>query len=174
MSARVIGIVGPSGVGKDTLMQGAAARHPGITLVQRVITRAHDAGGEDHTAVTPEGFARLRDEGGFALSWEAHGLCYGVPHGPFPGRVALVNLSRGVLDEAARVFPGFTAIEVTLPPEMLTKRLAARGREDASEIAARLARTAPSCAIPLTKIDNSGAPEQGIAALLSAIKDLTE
>ena len=47
MTGRFIAVVGPSGVGKDSVMQGMAARDPRIVLARRVITRPSDAGGED-------------------------------------------------------------------------------------------------------------------------------
>ena len=47
MGAHVIGVVGPSGVGKDTVMHALAAAQPGIKLARRVITRPVEAGGEE-------------------------------------------------------------------------------------------------------------------------------
>ena len=61
MSAgRLVVVVGPSGVGKDTLI-GALAEHcPEIVVARRVITRAAGAKGEDHDAVSEALFdARL-------------------------------------------------------------------------------------------------------------------
>lgn len=48
-------VVGPSGAGKDTLMNLAARRFKGredVHFVRRVITRHRDAGGEDHLSVS--------------------------------------------------------------------------------------------------------------------------
>ncbi|MGO7947103.1 phosphonate metabolism protein/1,5-bisphosphokinase (PRPP-forming) PhnN, partial [Rhizobium ruizarguesonis] len=53
-------VVGPSGAGKDTLMNLAARRFKGrddVHFVRRVITRQRDAGGEDHLSVSLQGFA---------------------------------------------------------------------------------------------------------------------
>ena len=80
-AGRLIAVVGPSGVGKDTIMRAMIAARPGLRRVRRVITRPADPGGEGHEAVSEAEFAaRLRD-GGFALHWRAHGLRYGVPVG---------------------------------------------------------------------------------------------
>ena len=75
----IFAVVGPSGAGKDTLIQGALAARPDLRLVRRVITRPTDAGGEDFEGVTEDDFAARRRAGDFALHWQAHGLSYGIP-----------------------------------------------------------------------------------------------
>jgi ribose 1,5-bisphosphokinase PhnN len=57
-------------------------------------------------------------------------------------------------------------------PAILAARLAARAREDAAEIEARLKRAAAlETAIPdAVRIDNSGALEAAIAAFVAALK----
>lgn len=80
MSGRVVAIVGPSGAGKDTLMYKATVQRPDLHLIRRVITRPADAGGEEFTSVNTEEFEQIRNDGKFALDWQAHGLSYGIPH----------------------------------------------------------------------------------------------
>lgn len=171
---RVIAVVGASGVGKDSLMRAAADARPGIALVRRVITRPPEAGGEAFESVTPRDFAARRAAGAFALDWQAHGLSYGIPRDLPAAPAVLVNLSRRVLDRAAAVFPGLRVAHVTAPPAVLAARLAARGREDAAAIAARLAREAPlpPCAAEIITIDNAGPLSHATAALLAAIGPL--
>ena len=75
-------VVGASGVGKDTLLNGARAALAAddrFVFARRTITRSADAGGEDHLFVPPDAFARTREAGGFLASWSAHGLDYGLP-----------------------------------------------------------------------------------------------
>ena len=50
MSGRVIAVVGHSGVGKDIVMYRFKGLMPNIHLVQRIITRDPDLGGEDYDA----------------------------------------------------------------------------------------------------------------------------
>lgn len=141
---RLIAVVGPSGVGKDSLIAGLLAAEPRLAVIRRAITRAPEAGGEVFDPLTPEAFAARRQAGDFALSWGAHGLFYGIPRTALAplaaGQDLLVNLSRGALTEARAIVPRFTVLHVTASPATLAARLAARGRETADDIAARLSR----------------------------------
>lgn len=174
-TGRLIVVVGPSGVGKDSLMDALCAARPGLHRVRRVITRAPDAGGECFEAVSREVFARRRAAGAFALSWQAHGLHYAIPADTLgvleAGDDALANLSRAVLAEARAVFPPLHVLSVTAPPEVLAQRLAGRGREPADEVSRRLGRAAPPppADVPVTEIDNGGALEDAAAAALAAL-----
>ncbi|MBP0484434.1 phosphonate metabolism protein/1,5-bisphosphokinase (PRPP-forming) PhnN [Sagittula salina] len=175
MSGRLIAVVGPSGVGKDSVMQGIAQAGPGIGLVRRVITRDPQAGGEDCLAVPPERFETMRQAGAFCLHWQAHGLHYGIPADlraqVAAGAVLLVNLSRAVLSEAQRLFPGLLVLELTAAPEVLAGRLAGRGRENEKDIAERLARAdfaLPEGVCSVT-LDNGGALADTVARALALI-----
>lgn len=165
-------VVGPSGAGKDTLLAAARARlagDPRIRFVRRVITRPAEAGGEDHEAVTEAEFSS-RDH---ALQWTAHGLHYGIPADIATdlaqGRVVVANVSRGVIAEAAARFPT-RVVEVTAPPHILAARLAARGREDAEDVARRLTRivSLPD-GIDVRRVVNDGTLDDGIARFMAAL-----
>jgi ribose 1,5-bisphosphokinase len=168
-------VVGPSGAGKDTLIDAVRARRPDLFIPRRVITRPADAGGEAHDALSPEAFASAAAAGAFALHWQAHGLCYGIPAGIeavlAAGRPVLANVSRTVIDTARARFTPLRILFVTAPAPVLAKRLAGRGRESVGEIAERLAR-APY-AVPsgpdVWLIDNSGTEQAGTAAFEEAL-----
>ena len=178
MSGALVLVAGPSGAGKDTLIRLARERlrdDPRFVFVRRVITRAGDAGGEDHEPATPEEFARRAAAGGFMLSWDAHGLRYGVPGSVeadlASGRVAIVHVSRGIIAEACARYPGSRVAIVTAPVEVLAARLATRGREPASEHQARLARPdlLPAKTRPIL-ISNDGEPEAAADALVALLR----
>jgi ribose 1,5-bisphosphokinase len=175
MSGRFIAVVGPSGVGKDSLIDAICVRRPDLARARRVITRAAAAGGEDHEAASPALFAARAAGGDFALHWRAHDLDYGIPGGVHAelgaGRDVLANLSRNVLGEAARVFQNVAVLCVTARPEVLTARLEARGRESRAEIARRLARPAPALpeGLAVIRVDNSGALDATVTATLAAL-----
>jgi ribose 1,5-bisphosphokinase len=167
--AMLVLVVGPSGAGKDTLLEGAKqalANDPRFHFVRRVITRAADAGGEVHEAVTDAEFA-MRD---FALQWQAHGLHYGIPADAIEGRVvAVANVSRTVVAEAARRFV-VQVIEVTAPSHIIAARLASRRREGAVDIAARMARTvALPDDVAVETVINDGSLETGVMRFVAAL-----
>lgn len=172
-------VVGPSGAGKDTLLDRARAElsgSPGFRFVRRTITRPAQAGGEDHEAITRTAFEARRDAGGFALWWEAHGLLYGLPADILQDfeqrRISVANVSRAMIADAAARF-AVHVVEITAPPEVLAARLAARGRESAADVAGRLARqVALPPEVPVTTIMNDGTAEQGAARLLAVLLSL--
>jgi phosphonate metabolism protein PhnN/1,5-bisphosphokinase (PRPP-forming) len=173
---RLFAVVGPSGAGKDTLIAGAMAARPDLRLVRRVITRPTEAGGEPFEGVTEAEFQARKACGDFALDWQAHGLSYGIPRAQVtgPGDV-IFNGSRAALPEAARVFPTLRVILVTAPDAVLAIRLAARGREDAADIQARLARAAFTLppGITATTVVNDTSLEEGVARLLAALQPVS-
>jgi len=159
---RLIAVVGPSGVGKDSVMQALADTMPGLVLVRRTITRPAQAGGEMHEEATEDAFLRLAAQGAFALSWAAHGHRYGIRRSALrpldEGRDCLVNLSRAVLAEAAALSPYLAILSLTARPETLAARLTARGREQPDAIRDRLARRGGDWpeGVPVVRIANDG------------------
>ena len=175
MSGRFIAVVGPSGVGKDTVMEAMAAADTRLALVRRVITRPTSAGGETFNGVSVPVFKAMERDGAFALSWTAHGLHYGIPAEVdtmlASGRDMLANLSRGMLLQAQQRFPTLQVISLTADADTLATRLAARGRETRDEIAKRLARAGSGMpdGISATPIDNSGDLADTVAAALNSL-----
>ncbi len=175
--APVIAVVGPSGVGKDSVMAALAARDPGFRIQRRVITRPEAAGGEVFTGVTPETFTRMAAAGAFALSWQAHGLSYGIPVEMYDlrkgARAVLVNLSRGALDAAQARVDDLVVLSLTAEPQVLADRLTARGREDAADRARRLDRAGaplPAGLRRVIEVDNSGSLERTVETVLARLQ----
>jgi phosphonate metabolism protein PhnN/1,5-bisphosphokinase (PRPP-forming) len=169
-------VVGPSGAGKDTLLDAARCSLAGdirFRFVSREITRPATAGGEAHVAIDADSFAARRSTGAYALHWQAHGLGYGIPvdirDDLAAGRVVVANASRAVIAEAAHRFR-LRVLEITAPPALLAQRLGARGREAAHEITARLARSvALPDGIDVVTVVNDGTRAQGAARVLEML-----
>ncbi|MFG1431848.1 phosphonate metabolism protein/1,5-bisphosphokinase (PRPP-forming) PhnN [Xanthobacter sp. V2C-8] len=168
-------VVGPSGAGKDTLLDIARARFAGeerVLFARRLVTRPAGAG-EAHGTLEESEFEAARAAGRFPLWWRAHGLSYAL--GPEVGEriraggAVVANGSRATLEEARRRFARLAVVLVTAPPEVLAARLAARGREDAADIRARLSRQPELAVAPDLVIENTGTPEAAGARLCDFI-----
>jgi ribose 1,5-bisphosphokinase len=141
-----VALAGPSGAGKDSLIAGAREHfrdEPRIRFVTRVITRPED-GSEPYEASTPLAFRLRAERDEFLLWWEANGLSYGLPMQLLDdirhGRVVVANISRDVTSDVRAMFAHSLIVHVTASTTTLMKRMTARGRENAEERAARLAR----------------------------------
>jgi len=176
MAGRLFAVVGPSGAGKDTLLLAAVRARPDLVLVRRVVTRPEEAGGEPFEGVSEAEFEARRASGGFALDWCAHGLRYGIPAGIetelAEGRDVVFNGSRAMIDAARERYPDLRVILVTASPETLAARLAARGRESAEDIKARLDRASHDTAAlgAHDVVENDGALDDAVAAFLALLE----
>ncbi|MDH0648935.1 phosphonate metabolism protein/1,5-bisphosphokinase (PRPP-forming) PhnN [Pseudomonas sp. GD03858] len=174
---RLIFLVGPSGSGKDSVIDAAREqlRGHGVEIARRVITRSPESKGESAHGVSQERFDELRRSGAFALDWQANGLCYGIPvgieHWLAQGRSVLVNGSRGYLAQARARYPDLLAVGLVVDPQALRQRLSARGRENQDEIEQRLARNARLRAYDASVhvLDNSGSLTDAVEALLALL-----
>lgn len=189
MSGRLIYLMGPSGSGKDSLLNAARERlvERGCVIARRVITRSAEAVGEDAIGVSPAEFDQQEAAGAFALSWRANGLAYGIPRQIddwlAAGQDVLVNGSRGYLPKARERYPELLAILLQVDEAALRQRLQARGRESAEQIEARLARSRelqlPSATVAGDSdegesqwlLNNSGPLDQTVTQLLQLLSD---
>lgn len=174
-----IAVVGPSGAGKDTIMDAAREAlkdDDRFHFARRIITRPQMAGTEDHDTLNEDEFAQAVAEGAFALHWQAHGLNYALPRSIdeeiAKGAIMIANVSRRVLDEIRANYPCRSVVMITARADVLAKRLAARGRETEQDIAARLAREVrfDDDASDVVTIDNSGDVSFAIEAFLQHLR----
>lgn len=171
--ARLIYLMGPSGSGKDALIQAVKERHGEILVAHRYITRPWQAGGENHIELNPLEFAQRQTLGLFSLSWNAHGRDYGigceVEAWLAAGHSVLVNGSRAHHEEARLRFgPALLPVLLRVDEAILRARLEARGRESAAEIDERLTRAREfgnAISGRARIIDNNGPIENAVTAL---------
>jgi ribose 1,5-bisphosphokinase len=174
-------VVGASGVGKDTLLNGAKvalAARVDIVFPKRIITRERKSGIEDHVELSENGFAERADTGGYALHWRAHNRRYGVSiaieKDLKAGRTVVVNASREVVAYARARYPALAVIHIVANPHAVEARLKARGREEEPEVEARLARGEALVVEghDVLRIVNDGTVEEGVASLIAALEQL--
>lgn len=182
MTGRLLYVIGPSGAGKDTVLQGVQNQLGGkVHIAPRIITRPCDANESHAVGVSHAQFMALEAQGHFALAWRANDLAYGISQDIklwlSSGLDVLVNGSRAYLPQARLRFPDLLPVLLQVRAEELRLRLQQRGREDHQQIDARMQRNArlqtlphPHQGNPVVIIDNSGPVEQAIAALCQLLQ----
>jgi ribose 1,5-bisphosphokinase len=172
---RLVLVVGPSGAGKDTLLnlaRAACAGDAGIVFPRRVVTRPASPA-EDNAQVTLDAFREALAGGDFAMHWEAHGHRYALPRSidddVRAGRTVVFNASRTVIETMRRAYAHVVVVSITAPPNVLAERLASRGRDSDGPIEPRLRRAVDEAVADAT-IVNVGAIESHARSLIQIIK----
>ena len=181
MQGPLIYVMGPSGAGKDSVMdcaRGMLAADAPVVFAHRYITRPAEAGGENHVALSAAEFTLRRAHGLFAFHWEAHGNHYGIGREIYAwrkvGLTVVVSGSREHFQKMGGLDDDTYPVLITASPERLAERLAARGREDATAAAERISRAECYDVADhrLVTIANDGALESAAQAFLSLIATL--
>lgn len=138
---------GPSGVGKDTVLQEVLKKSSDISLSVSLTTRpmrGAEVNGEDYYFVTREYFERKLSENGFLEYAEYGGNLYGTPKAPVDemlsaGKNVILEIEVQGAEKIRKLYPDSIGIFV-LPPSMssLEKRLRGRGTDDEEGIQRRL------------------------------------
>jgi len=170
-------VVGPSGAGKDSLMDGVRPHLDPARFVfaTRTITRPADSGGEAHQACTQAEFTSLEQQGKFLITWQAHDLSYGLPNTLLEalanGQHVIANGSRAMVAQLSVRVPNLVVVEIGAPPEILAQRLSQRGRESVSDVAKRLARKTDPYpdGTHVLRVINDQTPAIGISRFLATL-----
>lgn len=146
-STRLYFLVGPSGVGKDTLLNHLKRNQYSDTqplVAHRYITRAVREGDENHIELSDFDFFQRKQAGLFLFDWESHGYHYAIGKEARKwvkqGQNVIVNGSRKYLSSALDIYAKTTPIWITVSEDILRERLIQRGRESAEEIELRIKR----------------------------------
>jgi phosphonate metabolism protein PhnN/1,5-bisphosphokinase (PRPP-forming) len=180
MSGQLVLVVGPSGAGKDSVLNGAREWFKGrrnVVFPRRFVTRLGNAAVEEHVSLTEMEFAIAVGDGAFALWWRAHGNSYGIGRSIegdlAAGSVVAVNCSRLAIGEAVERFGRVTVVEIAAPVDVLVSRIVARGRETAEQALERVSRqvAAYPAGIDLVRISNDGPLEQAVARFCAVLEN---
>ena len=179
---RLFFVVGPSGVGKDALLQWVQTQMPDDAksiFARRSITRPIHVS-EAHETMTSDEFLQAEEDGCFSMTWQANDTRYGIRRGIEAdlkaGRDVIVNGSREYIAQLRELFPLAKVIWIIADPELIRKRIENRQRESGSALACRLLRSAAFTAKEddnITYIDNSGPIEiagRQLADIFSAVR----
>ena len=173
---KLVLVVGPSGAGKDTLLdlaRAASAEDHNVVFVRRVVTREASSA-EDNEQMSPAAFRDAQARGAFAIHWEAHGHAYGLPRSIEDdiraGRTVIANVSRTVIPALRQAYANVVVVSITAPADVLATRLAMRKRGTDGNISERLARAVED-AEPDATIVNVSSADYHARQLLRIIRD---
>lgn len=147
MTGRIVIVSGPSGVGKDTVIDAWSSADPRVERVVAVTTRPPREGevdGSDYHFVDRAVFNQMVEDGAFLEHKVVHGEMYATPmsgvqsvldRGNFAVLKIDVQGAAAVMDKVPEVVSFFI-----LPPsiEELERRLRSRGSESEEKVAERL------------------------------------
>lgn len=168
---KLILIVGPSGVGKDTLLSNIQNKIE-ANFVTRYITRLPDKN-ESNFYLDNEAYEILHDNEFFISTWKAHKNSYAIPKNQIKSGLNIISISRGVIGDFEKEFDNVITIEITLSKEVLYKRLKGRGRENEDEIQKRLDRSYKTVeAKNLVQFSNDKTIEKSISSFIELLENL--
>jgi guanylate kinase len=145
MSAPILVITGPSGVGKGTLIKGLLERLRGLQLAVSATTRRPRPGevnGRDYHFLSEQDFDRRVAAGEFAEHAVYAGNRYGTLRSELarPARGIVLEIDVQGARQVAETLPEATLIFIEPPSfEDLARRLATRGADSPEQIERRLA-----------------------------------
>jgi ribose 1,5-bisphosphokinase len=180
--AKIIYIMGPSGSGKDSIINAVRQQSlDNLQVAHRYITRHWQSGGENHVALSESEYNKRQALGLFALAWSAnqHQYAIGCEIDVWlkAGQNVLVNGSRAYLEQArARYANDIYPVLIDVEAHKLEQRLIERGRETQQQIQARIIRHQQyrhdldsSCDV----IDNNHSIDDAMKQVCAIIKRVT-
>lgn len=146
-TGKLILFSGPSGVGKDTLLDILICKNPKFQKSISFTTRERRKGevnGEDYYFITPEKFEQML-QSGEVLEFARYGKnLYGTPKKPVDGwlsegKTVILKIEVQGAEKIKKMYPDAIAIFI-MPPsmEILEHRLRRRGTENEEDLVRRL------------------------------------
>jgi ribose 1,5-bisphosphokinase len=171
-------VVGNSGSGKDSIINGALKKYPldlkKVCLVKRYITRPASET-ENNFFISPEDFKEMNNQGKFALQWHIYGLDYGISieieKWLKNGHIVIVNVSRTIINTTRNRYKNVKVVFIEVPFDITLLRLKNRERESDQRLKERIERARNNQKFPEADfvVDNSGELDEAISQFLNYI-----
>ena len=168
-------IVGPTGSGKQALIDAVLETRPDIRRAPLIVT----ADRSDNTcvvgAISPDRFLNLIRREAFALQWDSDGFRYGLTHDATKqlrdGQSLILSCDSFVIEKARELYPNVQTIFITARMDVLRRRLASMAYGSDTEIEMHLAQSARMRPKDdaMTTVDTSDSIAAGAKALMAAI-----
>lgn len=173
MKTKIVLIVGPSGVGKDTLLRYAREEFGNkLNFAKRYITRKSDLN-ESNYYIDNYAFEILKHNGYFASSWNAHENYYGIAKRFINPGMNIISISRSKIKDFENQYNNVYTVNITIPKELLKQRLFFRARESEDQIEKRLSRNYEKIeAKKLINFDNSTSLEESKVRFKKLLKEI--
>jgi len=176
-------VVGNSGSGKDSIINGVSEKYPldlkKVYIVKRYITRPPSKT-EDNYFISSEEFNEMGKKGKFALQWHIYGLDYGVSieieDWLKNGHTVIVNVSRTIINDTRKKYKNLKVVFIKVPLEITLQRLKIRERESEQGLKERIERARNNQKFPEAdfEIDNSGELDEAINQFLNYVISLVK
>ncbi len=176
-------VVGNSGSGKDSIINGASEKYPldlkKVYIVKRYITRPPSEN-EDNYFISSEEFNEMGKKGKFALQWHIYGLDYGVSieieDWLKNGHTVIVNVSRTIINDTRKKYKNLKVVFIDVPLEITLQRVKIRERESEQGLKERIERARNNQKFPEAdfEIDNSGELDEAINQFLNYVISLVK
>ena len=145
---RLLYVVGPSGVGKDALinrLREIPSLNSKIYFVKRQVDRPIHASSPMDVFLSADDFVKALESQSMAMYWCANQHQYGVTVNEMKialtHRLALINGSRAYSLEVKKMYPQVEVVHITASESIIKERLMNRNRENAAEIENRIHRS---------------------------------
>ena len=165
-------VVGPSGVGKDSILN-AAKNKVDAYFPKRYISRSAEVDNEDFIKVDQSQIDILLKEKRVAIHWYAHNNFYGIPidiiYHLNKGTNVIFNGSRHAIKGYKQQFPELKIIYIDAKEEIVLERLKKRARENAKDIQLRLKRAKFDIPTGSIIIKNEDDLDKAVIQLLSVM-----
>lgn len=168
-------IVGPTGSGKQALVDAVLQSRPDIRRAPLIVSAPNNQNMCAVGAISPERFLDLMRRGAFALQWDCDGVRYGLTHESTrqleDGQSLILCGDTLLIEKAREVYPTVRVIYITARMDILRRRLTSMAYGSDVEIDMHLAqseRMRPKDREIVT-VDTSDSIAAGAKALMGAL-----